>query len=201
MKTPEEIKKALECCGAGNRCATPCPFADDSSNIISCTNTLAREALFHIRKLECVLNRLGEFGKLFMYYEGCPRGAMGRAAMPIEEEVLAMKPITDVDGGRWIPVNADALHELVEKYKQMEEAIPLMKIQMHGDCGCCKHRNDERKLEDKQLGCRLSPACYECLRKDGRSQWEYEGLPEVKGKAGMAKMMLIDPREEKTHDC
>lgn len=111
MKSPEEIKKALECCGAGNRCATPCPFADDSSNIISCTNMLAREAR------TCI--------------------------------------------------------------EQLEEQISLMKLQMKGDCGVCKHRNDERKLDDKQLGCRLSPACYECLKKDGRDMWEYEGLPSL----------------------
>ena len=62
---------------------------------------------------------------------------------------------------------------------QLEERIQLMLIQMKGDCGVCKHRLDERKLDDKQLGCRLSPACYECLKKDGRSKWEYEGLPEL----------------------
>ena len=114
MKTHEEIKKALECCGAGKRCATPCPFADDSSNIISCTNMLAREAR------TCI--------------------------------------------------------------EQLEEQISLMKLQMKGDCGVCKHRNDERKLDDKQFGCRLSPVCYECLKKDGREMWEYEGLPEVKSR-------------------
>ena len=70
---------------------------------------------------------------------------------------------------------ADAL-ALVE---QLEEKIQLMLIQMKGDCGTCKHRMDERKVADKQLGCRLSPACYECLKKDGRSMWEYEGLPEL----------------------
>lgn len=63
--------------------------------------------------------------------------------------------------------------------EQLEERIQLMLIQMKGDCGVCKHRLDERKLDDKQLGCRLSPACYECLKKDGREMWEYEGLPEL----------------------
>lgn len=70
---------------------------------------------------------------------------------------------------------ADAI-ALVE---QLEERITLMMIQMKGDCGVCKHRLDERKLDDRQLGCRLSPACYECLKKDGREMWEYEGLPEL----------------------
>ena len=68
------------------------------------------------------LERLGEFGKIFMDYKGCPRGAVGRACMPIEEEVLRMKVLIDIDGGKWIPVNAEALHELVEKYITMSSA-------------------------------------------------------------------------------
>lgn len=74
------------------------------------------------------------------------------------------------------------LQDIIVLIEQLEERIQLMLIQMKGDCGTCKHRLDERKLDDKQLGCRLSPACYECLKKDGREMWEYEGLPEVKGK-------------------
>lgn len=104
-------------------------------------------------------------------------------------------PYNDDECCAW-RVKSDALARI----EQLEEQISMMLIQMHGDCGVCKHRYDERKLEDRQLGCRLSDACYECLRKDGRSQWEYEGLPEVKSKEGMAKMMLIDPREEKTDE-
>lgn len=69
--------------------------------------------------LERAMSRLGDFGKLFLDYDGCPRGAMGRSCMPLEEEVLHMPELTDVDGGRWIPVNADALHELVEHYVQL----------------------------------------------------------------------------------
>ena len=67
-------------------------------------------------KMKDALNRLGEFAKLFTDYEGCPRGALGRACMPLEEEVLLMPELVDVDGGRWIPVNADALHDLVAEY-------------------------------------------------------------------------------------
>lgn len=64
--------------------------------------------------------RLGEFGKLFVDYKGCPRGTFGRAFCPVEEEVLLMPPIVDVDGGAWIPVNAEALCELVEEYKKLK---------------------------------------------------------------------------------
>lgn len=65
------------------------------------------------------INRMGEFGKLFIEYTGCPRGAMGRACVPLQEEVLLMPPIRDVSGGEWIPVNADALRELVADYTSL----------------------------------------------------------------------------------
>lgn len=47
--------------------------------------------------------------------------------------------------------------------RQLEEQIDLMKIQMQGDCGNCKHWN--------------SGKCDECLKNTGRPHWEYEGLP------------------------
>lgn len=71
---------------------------------------------------KAALERLGWFGRLFLEYEGCPRGAVGRMCAPLEDEVLSMDVITDVDGGRWIPVNEDALRELVERYKEMKNA-------------------------------------------------------------------------------
>ena len=61
--------------------------------------------------------------------------------------------------------------------EQMEEAISLMKIQMHGDCGVCKHRTGF----DMDMA-RMSMRCYECMAKESRPNWEYEGLPEVKSR-------------------
>lgn len=73
--------------------------------------------------LENAMKRLGKFGKLFLDYEGCPRGPMGRAGgISLEEEVLLMPELTDVDGGVWIPVNADALHELVDRYVHLQNS-------------------------------------------------------------------------------
>lgn len=37
----------------------------------------------------------------------------------MEDEVLAMPVIKDVDGGEWIPVNAQALYELVDRYRAL----------------------------------------------------------------------------------
>ncbi|MBR3796294.1 MAG: hypothetical protein IKK34_09770 [Clostridia bacterium] len=84
--------------------------------VLLSANARAEEQL-ELFKLRAAMKRLGSFGKLFIEYRGCPRGAMGRACCPIEEEVLMMEPLFDVDGGEWIPVQADALREMVEHYK------------------------------------------------------------------------------------
>ena len=61
--------------------------------------------------------------------------------------------------------------------EQLEEQIQLMKIQMHGDCGVCKHRSNAQVTP---AGPRFSGPCYTCMQKESRPNWEYEGLPEVK---------------------
>lgn len=49
--------------------------------------------------------------------------------------------------------------------EQLEERIDLMLIQMAGDCGVCKHRDEE-----------IGP-CDTCMHDAERHGWEYEGLP------------------------
>lgn len=77
-----------------------------------------RELAMAEEVLETVLERLGEFGQLFIDYVGCPRGAMGRQGAPLTEKLLSMSVITDVDGGRWRPVNEDALQEAIALLKE-----------------------------------------------------------------------------------
>lgn len=49
---------------------------------------------------------------------------------------------------------------------ELETNINLMKIQMMGDCGVCKYKNN--------------PAvCPYCMSKKDRPCWEYEGLPDL----------------------
>lgn len=68
------------------------------------------------------VERLGSLGKLLIDYKGCPRGQVGRACgVSMEEELTAMDPIIDVDGGKWIPVYADALYDFIEKFKKLVE--------------------------------------------------------------------------------
>lgn len=43
---------------------------------------------------------------------------MGRQGAPLTEELLSMPVLTDVDGGRWRPVNEDALQEAIALLKE-----------------------------------------------------------------------------------
>lgn len=87
-----------------------------------------REIVAAERERRAVLERLGEFGQLFIDYVGCPRGGPGRECAPLTEELLSMPVITDVDGGRWRPVNEDTLREAVEQLRKMEEKNGMEEI-------------------------------------------------------------------------
>ena len=50
--------------------------------------------------------------------------------------------------------------------EERDTIINLMKIQIAGDCGCCKHKD-------------VPSVCADCMKKTGRPCWEYEGLPEL----------------------
>lgn len=47
------------------------------------------------------------------------RGSTGEDLLV--REALSQPVIEDVDGGRWIPVNADVLHEPVKAFKKEDE--------------------------------------------------------------------------------
>ena len=63
--------------------------------------------------------------------------------------------------------------------EQLEEQIDLMKLQMRGDCGVCKHRSG-CQINGRDIN--MSKTCYDCMMKETRPNWEYEGLPEVKNR-------------------
>lgn len=76
----------------------------------------AAQRLEELLRYKEAIDRMGQFGQLFVEYEGCPRGAMGRMCdATIQEEALAMDMLTDVDMGRWRPVNEDVLQDLLRK--------------------------------------------------------------------------------------
>lgn len=65
--------------------------------------------------------------------------------------------------------------------QQLEEHIDLMILQMRGDCGTCKYR-DEVEVEAvyKMGAIRVPKRCVDCMSStEGHTLWEYEGLPEL----------------------
>ena len=74
---------------------------------------------------EKAIQRLGDFGKLFLDYSGCPRGPVGEpGGSTIEEWVTMMEPICDVDGGWWRPVPEKALQILLCEMRSLKQAVP-----------------------------------------------------------------------------
>lgn len=72
-----------------------------------------------LEKLEAAMRRLGDFGRLFIDYTGCPKGQVGRACgLTLEEEAMLMPKLVDVDGGVWVPVNYDVLCQLLAAPKR-----------------------------------------------------------------------------------
>ena len=73
----------------------------------------------------------------------------------------------------------DILADGLAVIEQLEEQIMCMQIQMHGDCGVCAHRDNAQITKH---GPDFSGPCAECITKETRPNWKYEGLPEVKSR-------------------
>lgn len=67
----------------------------------------------------------------------------------------------------YYPCMPDLIDDTLALIEQLEEQIDLMKIQMRGDCGTCKHRDVKGE------------PCDTCGPDHKRPAWEYEGLPEL----------------------
>lgn len=83
-----------------------------------------------------------------------------------------------------IRVLYDQIAKLKKRNRQLEEQIALMQVQMHGDCSVCKHRSEQEAVfrkAAKRGEFAFTQRCEDCI-KNGKSAWEYEGLPEVKSK-------------------
>lgn len=63
-----------------------------------------------------------------------------------------------------ITTSPTLIDDMIALIEQLEEQIDLMKIQMQGDCGVCKHKAHDA-------------ACLTCLTLPDKPLWEYEGLP------------------------
>lgn len=65
MKTPEEIKKGLECCASVNAPCKSCPFATGTGGC-ECIQHMCECALTYIHRLE---NQIGELTEMVEQFE------------------------------------------------------------------------------------------------------------------------------------
>ena len=66
MKTPDEIKKALECCFNVTEKCGECPYYP-----VSCDKELVRDARVYIRQLEAERDAMAEDLKAYCSCDGC----------------------------------------------------------------------------------------------------------------------------------
>ena len=84
----------------------------------------AKAAIEELLPYQSAIESMGNWGKLFLPYSGCARGCVGRSGVNgIKAEVCMFNPITDVDGGKWRPVNEDALQELLGQFEILQSIL------------------------------------------------------------------------------
>ena len=123
------------------------------------------------------IERMGEFGRLFLEYTGCPRGHIGRSGgVSLTEEAVIMPVITDVDGGKWRPVKEDVLRDLFsravaekERAEKAEKERDAAVEQLRGDCEKCANYKVTWNGCTPDFECPLSDRCL------NRDMWEWNG--------------------------
>lgn len=65
-----------------------------------------------------------------------------------------------------VTTSSELIDDMITLIARLQTTINLMKIQMRGDCGSCKHKDDPK-------------ICGHCIIDVTRPCWEYEGLPEL----------------------
>ena len=59
MKTPDEIKKGLECCHSTDMCeCVKCPYSVDGEETMNCDFIVSEDALAYIQQLEAKCRKL-----------------------------------------------------------------------------------------------------------------------------------------------
>ena len=116
-------------------------------------------AITDLLRYKDAIERMGEFGKLFLSYTGDPRGPVGRAGgADITEEVLLRPVITDVDGGQWRPVNEEALQDLLRQLDWWKE----QNFRLCKEKGELLARAEAAERERDELREAMKPNCLLC---------------------------------------
>lgn len=99
--------------------AEVCRMAHDGEGFVH--EMQCKKAITDLIQYKDAIDRMGEFGKLFLQYSGDPRGMIGEAGYAkagdvierAKESVMHYETITDVDGNVWRPVLEDRLKFLI----------------------------------------------------------------------------------------
>lgn len=118
---------------------------DDAWNLLH--ERQCEDAITDLLRYKEAIERMGEFGKLFISYSGDPRGPIGTSGVSNPEEEIAIMPILeDVDGGKWRPVKADILRDLFRRI----ETAKAERDEARRDCAVAE-RNHKIEVERRQV--------------------------------------------------
>lgn len=116
-------------------------------------------AITDLLRYKDAIERMGEFGKLFLSYTGDPRGPVGRSGdRDIAKEVQLQPVIIDVDGGKWRPVNEDALQDLLRQLDRWKER----NFRSCMEKGELSYRAEAAERERDELREAMKPNCLLC---------------------------------------
>lgn len=131
------------------------------------------DAITDLLRYKDAIERMGEFGKLFLSYTGDPRGPVGRSGdRDIAKEVQLQPVIIDVDGGKWRPVNEDALQDLLRQLDRWKE----QNFRSCKEKGELRDRAEKEKRELANESARFERDAWEPCGYCNGAKWAYGNI-------------------------
>ena len=114
MKTPDEIKKGLECCAASSEdCTmnTACPYHGGESGML-CMTVMSADALAYIQQLEAKVPKwIGVEERLPSGFDYFDDGTAEPAEYIVKVKNAEVATIAMFDGKEWIPAQYNGITE------------------------------------------------------------------------------------------
>lgn len=118
-------------------------------------------AIENLMKYKDAVERMGNFGRLFVQYSGDPRGQMGHRGNRTDEieDATMFSTIEDVEGDVWRPVLERALQSLIQRTKKAERERDaavrdinlVLRQEYYLPCVACKNSQDGEPCEGLHL--------------------------------------------------
>lgn len=163
MKTPEEIKKGLECCSKTDKCPE-CPYYGEDW----CSTKKNVDALAYIQRLE-IRNGAIEKSLDEVFVLNDKQASIIRSLNSNNSQVR--KALQD-NGFR-------TLEELLQAYSQVKRERDAAVSELPHHCWNCKYHRDEPIEEIDDYGRTIHIYCdADCCFPDENSSWEWRGVQE-----------------------